>query len=209
MNPNQILSKKFSKALRGISENEVRSYLKELATAIEGLTDENSKLRSHIAMLETRLKASQELEQKLTRMLRDMESTSAKIIDQSKTNSAAMSTQIERQRRVLLTKAQEEAAIIIRDAEKKAQRVLDEADGKRKSLIEEIGMLHARRMALIARIKSLLSSQVEFLNALDRDLKDPTANTIPIRRERKTKEGIGSAELQSIIQKLEDQKAGT
>ena len=208
MKPETILERTFAKSFRGFDPKEVREFLGQLAAEVRSLTSENTILNVEVGKLESSLKASQQLEAKLKRMLERMESTSNTLIDQSKTNAAALATQAEHDRISAKRNASDEAALIVRDAERRAQLIIDEANRKKQSMLEEIGLLHSRRATLIARIKALLQSQIEFLRSIEKDARDPVHETISLPKDIKTKEGLGAAELQAIMQKLEEFNGG-
>jgi cell division initiation protein len=193
----------FSKSFRGFSPKEVAAHLAALHAEMETVHGENEALKLQVAQLEASLRSSRELEEQMRRMLKDMESTSATLLDQSKTNAAQIATLAQQERRWFVKNTKDEAEVIIRDAERRAARILEDADRKHAAMVEEMGMLHSRRMALIARFKSLVTSQLEFLKALERDTKDPTVESFVLPTGKKSKGGIGSDELQYIIKQLE------
>ena len=203
-----IQERTFSKAFRGFNPAEVQEYLGQLASEARALTSENTILTIEVAKLASSLKASQELESKLKRMLEKMESTSATLLDQSKTNAAALATQAEHDRIVAKKNASDEASLIVRDAERRAQAILEEANRRKQVMLEEIGMLHSRKATLIARIKALLQSQIEFLRAMEQDVRDPVREPVSLPKGMRTKEGLGAAELQAIMEKLDEFSEG-
>ena len=178
-------------------------HLGTLRDELAALQKENDALRMQLTQLEASLKASKEIEGKMKRMLQNMESTSATLLDQSKNNAAQIATRAEQERRMFVKNAQDEAELIIRDAERRAGRILEDADRKRAAVVEDMGMLHGKRMTLIARFKSLVSSQLEFLKALEHDVKDPTVESFTLPSGKKTKEGVDAEQLEQIIQHLE------
>jgi cell division initiation protein len=197
------LEPSFSKSFRGYAPKEVAGYLGSLREELDVIRGENETLKLQVAQLEASLQSSREIEEKMARMLSDMESTSAVLLDQSKTNAAQIATHAEQERRLFVKNAKDEATVIIRDAEHRAARILEDADRKRSAMVEEMGMLHSKRMALIARFKSLVASQLEFLKALERDAKDPTVESFTLPARKQSKGGIGTEELEQIIKKLE------
>jgi cell division initiation protein len=193
----------FTKSFRGFAPRQVEAYLGELREELSAMRGENDALRLQVTQLETSLQTSREIEEKMARMLKDMENTSATLLDQSKNNAARIATHAEQERRTFVKNAKEEAEVIIRDAERRAAHILEDADRKRAAMMEEMGLLHSKRMALIARFKSLVSSQLEFLKALERDAKDPTVESFTLPTGKKSRQGIGTEELEQIIKKLE------
>ena len=203
MTPEQILEQKFRTTFRGYDATEVRVFVGKVAEVLRSIMQEHEAVRAHAATLEAQQRASQEMEIRLQDMLHAMEGTSAAIIEQSRNNAAALSAHSEHERIRMKEQARDEAALILRDAERKAQRIVDDADARRADALEEIGLLHSRRAMIVARIKSLLASQVEFLRAIERDMHDPTGDVPTFTRDTHPRDGIGAAELQSIIAKLD------
>ncbi|MBL0175823.1 MAG: DivIVA domain-containing protein [Ignavibacteria bacterium] len=78
MKPETIQERTFAKAFRGFNPAEVQEFLGQLAGDVRGLSAENAILRLEVAKLESSLRASQEFESKLKRMLERMESTGSR-----------------------------------------------------------------------------------------------------------------------------------
>src|SRR5690606_24766487 len=97
-----------------------------------------------------------------------------------------------------------EAAIIIRDAENKADAIRDAAHAKVQESRDEIGILQARRIAIISRVKSLLASQQQFLEALERDAVGPSQELTDFMKDAGANAGINAAQLQDILKKLDE-----
>lgn len=189
------------KKIRGIDPRDVEQLRANALNRINALVEENNKLKAYAANLETRLKASGELEEKMKRMLAEMETTSSKIIEQSRSNAASVASQSEFERKILLQNAKEEAAVVIRDAEKKAERIIAESMQKVQSLFDQIGLLHSRRVALIARFKGLLLSQIDFLESLQEHVREPFDETPQTTAQ--PGDGLGIEDLRVIIQQLD------
>lgn len=192
-----ILRKKF----RGIDPRDVAQLRENATHRINALVEENDRLKVHVTNLETRLKASKELEEKMKHILAEMEATSSRIIEQSRSNAASVTSQSEFERKILLQNARDEASVVIRDAEKQAERIIAESIQRVQSLFDQISLLHSRRMALIARFKGLLLSQLEFLESLQEGVREPFDDSP--RTTSQQGGGLGIEDLRAIIQRLD------
>jgi DivIVA domain-containing protein len=197
-----IQEKCFSRSLRGYSPKEVSAFLEGISAELAALREENAGLKIAMEKSESEKQASRELDARLKRMLDDMQKTSVRLAEQARTNAAAVATQAEQERLIFVKNAREEAALIIRDAETKSRRFVEDAERRRGEVLEEIGLLHARRRALIARMQALLTSQSEFLTSLDQDTKDPAERPSPMPLPRRTREGLDADDLRNIIDSL-------
>ncbi|MDH7516197.1 MAG: DivIVA domain-containing protein [Bacteroidota bacterium] len=194
--PNTTSPFAFPRSFRGYNPRAVEEHIRGLEEKIASLAERN-------AALETRLSAFRDAEEKLVRLLERMDTVSTEILERSKASAAAIAAQAEHERSLLRTQAREEASVIIRDAERRAEAIIEEAHRKRAAVLEEMTQLFSRRAVLIARIKAVLSSQLEFLRALEEEASDPGRETAPIAPTPTADAGIGAAELTSILQAIE------
>jgi len=206
VNPDSIKNKNFRKAFRGFRTNEVATFLEEVTACIEALQQENAKLRYDTVAMEEKLQSCAKVEKKLERMLQEMEATSSRILEQTKMNAATIAMNADYERKVTLHNAKAEAGVIVADAEKRADRILAEAQKNLQIVIEDIGILNTRRMTLVARIKSLLSSQTEFLELVEKENMCAAEAKVPLSNIRKSREGLGEQDIREIIESLEQQK---
>jgi cell division septum initiation protein DivIVA len=193
----------FKRSLRGYDPAQVHDHLEELSVKLEDLKKENAALRRENAEAGQNRRSSGIMESRLSGMLAKMEATSAALIEQNRTNAAVIAAQTEHERMVLRKNARDEAALIIRDAERRAQSLIDDAHKSRIAVLEEIALLRARRATLIARIKAVLVSQLEFLRSLEKDGAAPAEDAVPIPPRMSANEGLGADELASILASLD------
>ncbi|MBE0644647.1 MAG: DivIVA domain-containing protein [Bacteroidetes bacterium] len=204
MNVETIASKSFSTVKKGLNPEEVQAYLHVLAEEIVAMYDENHALRGEIRALEQQLRQSQVLEQRVRGMLAEMKDASKKMVGQAEASAAAMSYKVETERKAILENARREGEIVIRDAERRAERQLMQGNARLQGLKEQIDLLETKKLALITRIKSILRAQVDFLAALERGKPDRPL-TSALQRATRTREGLDTAAVDEIIDRLDQQ----
>jgi cell division initiation protein len=196
----------------GYDPAEVQDFLYEVAGELEQLEATIGTLEAQNARLEEKLNVATpvggQADSRVLEVLEQLKSTSEELIEQSKTNAAAISMRTEQDRRVLFDQARKEADIIIRDAEKKADAILEAAHNKVQEFRDEISILQARRIAIISRVKSLLTSQQQFLESLENDAIGQSRELTNFMKETGTQAGISADQLETILQKLEGEKTG-
>jgi cell division initiation protein len=195
----------------GYDPAEVQEFLEALATEIEELHAELANNKSAYAEQRhevTNLKAQHakpdESKLQVDAVLQELKKTSDELVEHSKINAAAIAMRTEQDRKMLFDQAKTEAEIIIRDAEKKAQAIADTSQAKVQEYRDEIGILQARRLAIISRVKSLLVSQQQFLESLEQDALGQTRELTDIVKESGTKAGLSAEQLDTILRKLEE-----
>lgn len=218
MTPDTIRTRTFQTVKKnGYDPAEVQDFLLDVAAQLEDLQGTAAQLTQDKALLQQQLAAqvqvsdakSDKTDPHVMEVLEELRNTSKELIEQSKTNAAAIAMRAEQDRRVLFDQARKEADIIIRDAEKKADAILDAAHAKVQEFRDEIGILQARRIAIISRVKSLLASQQQFLEALEKDAVGQTQELTDFMKETGNKAGINAEQLQAILDKLDDKSTGT
>jgi cell division septum initiation protein DivIVA len=204
VNAETIAGKSFSITRKGWNPDEVHAYLRLLADDLVAMVEENSALRSEIIRLEEMLEHSRELEGRVRGMLAEMKSASTKMVGQAEASAAAMSYKVEQERKAIIEHARREAAVIIRDAERQAERRLMKGNARLEGLNEQIDLLETKKLALIARIKSILRSQVDFLTALE----NPRGGSLrsALSRSTHTREGLDAEAVDEIIERLDQRE---
>ena len=205
MNVESIAGKEFKTVRKGLSPEEVRSYLRLLAEDIVALSEENTSLRNEVLRLEEQLRQSQELEQKVRDMLREMKAASKKMVGQAEASAAAMSYKIEKERTAIIENAKSEASVIIRDAERRAERRMMKANARMEALQQQIDLLETKKLALITRVKSILRAQVDFLSALEKHPKNRAMRSA-LKNAASTREGLDAEAVDEILERLEERE---
>ncbi|GEM_PF-1693352 len=205
MNVESIAGKNFKTVRKGLSPEEVRSYLRLLAEDIIALSEENSSLRGDVLHLEEQLQQSQQLEQKVRAMLREMKAASQKMVGQAEASAVAMSYKVEKERTAIIENAKNEAAVIIRDAERRAERQMMKANARMDALQQQIDLLETKKLALITRIKSILRAQVDFLSDLEKHPKNRSLRSA-LRNATSTREGLDADTVDEILERLDERE---
>ena len=154
--------------MRGFDPVEVNTFIEKLADDYEELLHENEQLHKQLLTAQTELKHFQEVEKTLKQTLYNVQETS----QLSKENSL------------------KEANLIKKEAELAAAQMVDRARQEVHSMREEINTLRQQKESFIARLRHLLSSQMELLEVLDIDdaelskIKDKTKKTFSAGRVR-------------------------
>lgn len=143
--PLEIRSQEFKRAVRGFDVAEVRTFLEMVADEFEALNRENLNLTERAGELNTKLEDYQHME----RTLQETLMAAQKIATESKDN------------------AQKEAELIIKDAEIKAEKLMSEARQEVMGMKKELLDLKSQKESFIARLKSLVNSQLELLRVLE------------------------------------------
>ena len=204
MNAETIAGKSFPTVRKGFDPDEVRSYLRMLATDLVAVVEDNDALRSEILRLESDLEHTRAIEGKVRGMLNEIKAASKKMVGQAEASAAAMSYKVEQERKAIVEEARREAAVIIRDAERRAERQLMKGNARMDALREQIDLLETKKLALITRIKSILRSQVDFLTALEQ----PRGGSLrtALTHATHTREGLDVETLDDIIERLDDRE---
>lgn len=205
MNVESIAGKQFKTVRKGLKPDEVRSYLRVLAEDIVVLYEENTSLRNDVLRLEEQLIQSQELEQKVRAMLREMNAASKKMVGQAEASAAAMTYKVEKERTTIIENARNEAAVIIRDAERRAERQMMKANARMEALQQQIDLLETKKLALITRIKSILRAQVDFLSDLEKHPKNRSLRSA-LKNSTSTREGLDADAVDEILERLDERE---
>jgi cell division initiation protein len=140
-----ITKQDFSTSLRGYNKEEVRAFLDLVAKELESLQYSESRQTEKIALLESKLKEFQEIEQ----TLRDALLSAQEAIKQTQIGS-------ERERELLL-----------KGARLDAERIRREAQDNWTNVQGQIHRLMAQKNSFIKRLKYILQSQQELIELLE------------------------------------------
>ena len=150
LTPIEIKKQEFKKSMRGYDAVEVDTFIELVANEYENLLAENETLRKQILAAETELKHFKEVEKTLKQTLYNVQETS----QMSKENS------------------QKEATLIKKEAELAAAQMTEKARLEVHKMHEEVIALKQQKESFIARLRHLLSSQIELLDVLSVDDED-------------------------------------
>lgn len=177
LTPIEIKKQQFKKVMRGYDSVEVDTFLELVAGQYENLLVENESDKKQLIAMEAELKHFKEVERTLKQTLYNVQESS----QLSKENS------------------QKEANLIIREAELTAAQLTERAKLDVQKMMEEVAQLKQQKKSISARLRHLLSSQLELLEVLDLDdediidLKDRTKKVFSGRATEKTSANIASS----------------
>jgi len=148
--PLDIRKQEFGRKLRGYDPDEVRSYLDRVAAELEAA-------KATAAALEEKLKESDDRlghYRLIERNLQDAAVTVQRALDE--------------RARV----AEKEAEIVVRDAHVRAQTEVSALNERIARLQSDIATLEAQRTHVFVRVRSVLRSQTDLLDALEGEAKE-------------------------------------
>ncbi len=159
--PLEIKQQEFKKVMRGYDTVEVNTFLDLVGSEFEKLLHQMREYDKKIIALEAELNKFREVESTLKQTLMNVQETSDKSLANSK----------------------KEANLIIKESELEAQKTLESARRERDAMKEEVITLRTQKQSLIARLRHVLTSQLELMDVLELDdmdvskLKDRTKKT--------------------------------
>ena len=139
--PVDIRNQHFKKVVRGADPEEVRIFLGIVADEMEKLVTANRELEHRAEVLESQVEEYRKVET----ALRDTLLTADRVSNESRENS------------------RKEAELILRDAELRADRILDDTTRRASELRREIVELQNQKEVYIARLRSLIETQLKLL----------------------------------------------
>ena len=180
--PVDIRNQQFKRVLRGYDPVEVDTFMDMLATEFEDQLQQAKEMRDKVVELETHLKDYKQIEKTLQQTLLQAQEATGRTYES----------------------ARREAETIVREAEGKAAKTVEQAYADVTRLTSQIGDLKARRDSLVARLRVLLSSELDMIKVLEMggDTSLGTSSRL---------EGTGkpSIELTDILKNIDDDAAPT
>lgn len=143
--PIEIRKYEFNKTFRGYDTEEVRYFLEMLADELESLNREKLELETELEQSKSRLQEYKQIEKSMQDALIVAKETSDKSLANSR----------------------KEAKLIIADAQAKADRIIEEAHGEASQIRQDISQLRIKRDSLLVKIKNILTSELELLEAME------------------------------------------
>jgi cell division initiation protein len=142
ISPLDIRKQTFRKALRGLDEQEVASFLEMVADEVEEVVQENRALRDRISTSDIQLENYRRIEEALRNAL----VTAEKVARDTKKN------------------ADQEVEIRLKDADLRAQRAVQTARGILESVRGDLVDLAKQRRDFLARFRLLVETQLKMLD---------------------------------------------
>lgn len=143
--PIEIRKYEFNKTFRGYDTEEVRYFLEMLADELESLNREKLELETELEQSKSRLQEYKQIEKSMQDALIVAKETSDKSLANSR----------------------KEAKLIIADAQAKADRIIEEAHEEASQIRQDISQLRIKRDSLLVKIKNILTSELELLEAME------------------------------------------
>ena len=147
ISPLEIKQQEFKKVMRGYDSVEVDTFLEMVGKEFEKLLQDVKDYEKKIIALEAELNNFKEVESTLKQTLMNVQETSDKSLANSK----------------------KEANLIRKEAELEAQKMIEEARREKDAMKEEVITLKTQKQSLIARMRHVLSSQLELMDVLELD----------------------------------------
>lgn len=171
--PVDIRNQHFKKVVRGADPEEVRIFLGIVADEMEELINANRDLEQRAAALESKVEEYRKVET----ALRDTLLTADRVSNESRENS------------------RKEAELILKDAELRANRIIDDTARRASELRREIIELRNQKEVYIARLRSLIETQLKLLRFHSVDTEEEQ-ETIEKLRESQHSIAFGPGETQ-------------
>lgn len=168
----EIRNKDFAKGFRGFVPEEVEYFLEDVALAWEEMQRQAAEADKRIAQLETRLRQYSSVEKSMQEQVVQSRLAGDGVVDEARTRAQA----------------------IIAAAEAQAAGILERERADLAQLQEQIILLKAKKDQLAARLKGLLSSELELIRALEAGEELPPGQS---------SEGTLSKEVVDIINSLD------
>jgi len=143
ISPLEITQREFGRRFRGLDPEEVENFLEEISQEMTRLVQENSERAAQIQRLEAQLRVHQDREETLRQTL----VTAQKMTEEMKAT------------------ATREAELLLKEAEVKAERLLEQAQRKLGDVLAEIAEAKRQRDLFVAKLRGLLRTHTELLEA--------------------------------------------
>ena len=145
--PLEIKQQEFKRVMRGYDAVEVDTFLDMVSNEFEKYIDNTKEFEKKIIALEAELNNFKEVESTLKLTLMNVQENSDKSLANSK----------------------KEANLMRKEAELEAQKMLESARRERDAMKEEVITLRTQKQSLIARLRHVLTSQLELMDVLEID----------------------------------------
>jgi len=145
LTPLDIRKQQFKKVMRGYDRVEVDTFMEMLSNEFEEAARDHKDLRERVVELETQLKDYRQIEKTLQQTLLQAQETTGRTYEA----------------------ARREAETIVRDADARASRMLEHSADKLSRMNTEIAELKGRKESLIARLRLLLTTELDLIKVLE------------------------------------------
>ena len=157
LTPIDIRKQEFKKVMRGFDPVEVDTFMDMVANEFESLLKEQRDMRDRVVETDTQLRDYRQIEKALQQTLLQAQETTGKTYEA----------------------ARKEAELILRDAEIKAARIVEQANTNLVRMTTELNQLEVRREGLLAKLRVLLSTELDLLKVFDTGGEPPQVPAAP------------------------------
>jgi cell division initiation protein len=173
LTPLDVKKQEFKKVMRGFDPVEVETFLGMVANELEELTRANRDLKDKLIELEARLQDYRSIEKTLQQTLATAQEAGAKSIEN----------------------ARKEAQMMITEARMKANQIVEKSRNDLIMMKEGLAILKSKKTAIISRLRTLLGSELQLIQALEVDEE--------LQEESKEDRQRDQVEIEEIIKNLD------
>lgn len=159
LTPLDIQKKEFRHVLRGYSEDEVDTFLDQVAQDFESLIRENQELREKIVQTEQSVARYREIEEAIKNTM---------VMAQKSTDELRQNA--EKEASILLDRSRIDADQIMREAEQEAAGIIHEAEKRVSEMTSEYDRIVREAQIFRVRFRSFLESQIKILDSEEKEL---------------------------------------
>jgi cell division initiation protein len=145
LTPLDIKKQEFKRIMRGYDPVEVDTFMDMMANEFEDLLKLQKDMRDRIVELEVQLKDYRQIEKSLQQTLLQAQETTTRTYES----------------------VRRDAETIVREAEQKASKIVEQANTDLARLNADVTQLWSRRESLLARLRVLLSSELDLIKTLE------------------------------------------
>jgi len=177
LSPLNIKKQEFGKTMRGYDTNEVSAFLERVAEEIDLLQKENENLKREMEHANARITEFRKIEKNLQDTLLKAQETSAKSLET----------------------ARKQTGLILKEAEVKAQQIIEKAKIQANEIRNAVESLREEKDVLIAKLKSIVNSQINIIDKSFNDADEPADN-----QQRKPMQPSVEIDINDIINKISE-----
>ena len=164
-----IKNKEFKKGFRGYNEEEVDAFLEKVVKDYEALYRENLELKETVERVSGKIDYYQNLESTLQSTLLIAQETASEVRLNAKKEVDLKMQDTENKTQKMIEDSTYKSQRMIEETENKVRQMLNEADEKVKKAYEELENLKKETQIFKAKLKSMLSSQLQILENIEQD----------------------------------------
>lgn len=159
--PLEIRQKTFEKVFRGFDKDEVDAFLQTLSREWEKMMDENKSLAIRLDGMENENKKLREVENSLYKTLKAAEDTGASMVEQANKAAELQLKETKLKSDNIINESKEKAKSIIETSEKEAKQIVKEMMDEVRSLEQSYNMLMALKENLLVELKNFTSDTLD------------------------------------------------